>query len=150
MRFSTAVVAAFALQVAQVLSVPVPQGAGTGAACDSLLSDTDDGTGYAVKNIEEAAAGLISQHRPKRQLNKWSDGLQDLSNAAGTGSSTSSLTTALDEIDGETTDSQANLGAELGDLEVATLESATSGGTGDEGGGSGSPPPPPPPGPHRL
>jgi len=39
-------------QFALVLAAPIPQLAGEGAACNSVLSSTDNGVGYGVENAE--------------------------------------------------------------------------------------------------
>jgi len=41
-------------QFAFVLAAPVPQLAGEGSACNSILSSTDNGVGYGVENAEGA------------------------------------------------------------------------------------------------
>lgn len=114
-------------------ALPTPQLAGEGAAANSLLSDTDNGVGYGIKNAEENTAALITSLKggaavpaapARRQLDKISDGFQEVSNAAGTGGSTTSLTGALDTIDGDSTSGAANLGADAGGLEEGTLEAA--------------------------
>lgn len=119
--------------------------AGEGAAADSLFSDTDNGVGHGIENIEDNTASLISSlkggsttgttggssapppppppaRRTRRQLDKVSNGAQTLSEALGTGSSTSAVTTALDNIDGESTSGAANAGAQIGGTEDSTLE----------------------------
>lgn len=109
--------------------------AGEGAAANSLFSDTDNGVGYGTENAEDNAAALVSSikggvparrasRRTRRQLDKVSNGAQTLSNAAGTGSSTSGTTGELDTIDGESTSGAANLGAQIGSTETGTLEAA--------------------------
>jgi hypothetical protein len=105
--------------------------AGTGAAANSLLSSTDNGVGYGIENAENNVAALVSSvkggvpapPRTRRQLDKISNGLQAVSNAAGTGSATSALTSELDTIDGQSTGGQADLGAQIGNAESSTLES---------------------------
>ncbi|TKA83068.1 hypothetical protein B0A55_00928 [Friedmanniomyces simplex] len=104
--------------------------AGEGAAADSILSSTDNGVGYGTENAEDGLATLVTSVKggaaAKRQLDKIANGAQTLSNAAGTGASTSSLTTALVGIDGSSTSGAANIGADVGTLEESTLESAGS------------------------
>ena len=39
-------------QFALVLAAPIPQLAGEGAACNSILSSTDNGVGYGIENAE--------------------------------------------------------------------------------------------------
>lgn len=41
-----------AFQVFTALAAPIPQLAGEGAACDSVLSSTDNGVGYGIENAE--------------------------------------------------------------------------------------------------
>jgi hypothetical protein len=48
-----------ALQAFTTLAAPIPQLAGEGAACNSVLSSTDNGVGYGVENAE----GMSSQGR---------------------------------------------------------------------------------------
>lgn len=115
------------------LALPTPQLAGTGAMFDSLFTELDNGIGYGVKNAETNLAGVVGGAKggagtgpapgkpSRRQLNKISDGFQTLSQAAGTGASTTQLTNGLDAIDGDLTDGQANLGAALGETLEKTL-----------------------------
>ena len=135
--------------------------AGEGAACNSILSQTDNGVGFGIKNAEENLAKNIADIKggkipsvpssgggggsgggsappppppkggpggpgPKphrRQLDKISDGFQDVSSAAGTGDVTKSLTGTLDQLDGTMTGGAADAGAQIGNLEESTLES---------------------------
>lgn len=95
-------------------------------ACNSILSQTDNGIGYGIENAEDNTAKTISS-TPKvpaarRQLDKISNGAQAISDAAGTGASTSAVTTELDNIDGTSTGGAADLGAKIGDTEASTLE----------------------------
>ncbi|EME85526.1 uncharacterized protein MYCFIDRAFT_18549, partial [Pseudocercospora fijiensis CIRAD86] len=130
-----------------VLAAPVPQLAGEGAACNSVLSSTDNGVGYGVENAEDNTANTISgtdngvgygvenaedntantissTGARRRQLDKISNGAQAISQAAGTGASTSAVTTELDDVDGTSTGGAADLGAKIGDTEAGTLEGA--------------------------
>lgn len=51
--FSKAVLLLSALsQLGFVLAAPVPQLAGEGSACNSILSSTDNGVGHAVESAE--------------------------------------------------------------------------------------------------
>jgi len=120
--------------VASVKAGQIPskrQLAGEGAAANSILSSTDNGIGYGTENAEVNLAGDVTAVKagqiPKRQLDKVAKGAQTLSNAAGTGASTSSLTGAAVSIDGSSTSGAANLGADAGALEQSTLEAAGSG-----------------------
>ncbi|PIA80038.1 hypothetical protein CB0940_12138 [Cercospora beticola] len=115
--------------------------AGEGAACNSVLSSTDNGVGYGVENLLDGIAGDDTPasggsdggnpapppppppgppHR--RQLDKIAKGVQTLSSALGMGQATESTTDALVDLDGEATGAAANLGAELGGSEEQTLE----------------------------
>lgn len=99
-------------------------------ACNSILSQTDNGIGYGIENAEENTAKTIST-TPKapaarRQLDKISNGAQAISDAAGTGDTTSAVTTELDNIDVESTGGAAGLGAKIGDTEASTLEGISS------------------------
>ncbi|KAJ4319428.1 hypothetical protein N0V94_003932 [Neodidymelliopsis sp. IMI 364377] len=113
-----------------VAALPTPQLAGEGKAADSLFSSTDNGLGYGIENAEDNTAALVTSMKgsaPARrtpQLDKISNGFQTLSNAAGTGASTTSLTDSLDTIDGDSTDGAANIGADVGTLEEGSLEAA--------------------------
>lgn len=140
--------------------------AGEGAACNSILSSTDNGVGYGVENLLDGLAGDDTPasggsgggnpapppppppaggpppHR--RQLDKIAKGVQTLSSAMGTGSATESTTEALVDLDGEATGAAANLGSELGGSEEQTLEEVGStlgkaGGSILSGAGGGSP-----------
>ena len=54
MRFAISVAAAIlAFTFSGVLAAPLPQLAGEGAACNSVLSSTDNGVGYGVENAED-------------------------------------------------------------------------------------------------
>ncbi len=117
--------------LAVVSAAPTPQLAGEGAAADSIFTSTDNGIGYGIENAENNLAGLVTSLKgsapaapARRQLDKVSNGFQTLSIAAGTGGSTTSLTGALDTIDGDSTSGAANLGADIGALEESTLEAA--------------------------
>jgi hypothetical protein len=59
----------------------------------------------------------------KRQLDKIANGEQAISNAAGTGSATSGVTGQEVSIDGTLTGGAANVGQQISDSEVQTLES---------------------------
>ncbi|OAG08835.1 uncharacterized protein CC84DRAFT_1141828 [Paraphaeosphaeria sporulosa] len=121
-------------------ALPTPQLAGEGAAANSLLSSTDNGLdtidgqstsgaadlGAQVGNAEASTLEAVGSAIPKRQLDKISNGAQTLSNAAGTGAATSTITTGLDSIDGILTSGAANTGADLGNTEAGTLEAAGS------------------------
>jgi hypothetical protein len=74
--------------------------------------------------LEEAGSAIPSNVR--RQLDKVSNGVATLSNAAGTGATTSSVTTAGDNIDGTLTSGAAAIGADTGSTEESTLEEAGS------------------------
>ncbi|KAH7389737.1 hypothetical protein DE146DRAFT_768211 [Phaeosphaeria sp. MPI-PUGE-AT-0046c] len=144
--FSKTVVAML-LASSTVLALPTPQLAGEGAALNSIVSDFDNAAGYGVEDALDNIANNISQLKgqtgtagntgagssapppppgpgPKgrRQLDKWAAGIQAVSDAAGTGSSTSGLTDQLKSVDGSLTSGAANLGAEIGDLEVNVAE----------------------------
>ncbi|KAH6637377.1 hypothetical protein C7974DRAFT_450233 [Boeremia exigua] len=110
-------------------ALPTPQLAGEGAAADSLFSSTDNGIGYGIENAEDNLAALIASNKGaapaapvRRQGDKIAHGLQTLSNAAGTGASTTSATDALVNLDGTLTSGAANAGADTGATEEATLE----------------------------
>lgn len=129
-----------------VLALPTPQLAGEGAAANSIISDFDNASGYGVEDALDNVANNISQLKGqtgtagtttggssgsnppppppphKRQLDKWAAGIQAVSDAAGTGSSTTGTTDQLKNIDGELTSGAANLGAQIGQTEVSTAE----------------------------
>jgi hypothetical protein len=112
--------------------------AGEGQAADSVFTDTDNGVGYGIKNAEDNLAATLGggatttggssapppppPPKEKRQLDKISNGFQDISNAAGSGSSTTGLTGALDTVDGDLTSGAANAGASVGGTEESTLK----------------------------
>jgi hypothetical protein len=52
-------------QIAFVIAAPIPQLAGEGAACDSILSSTDNGVGYGVENAE---GDLVIFHRSTTRI----------------------------------------------------------------------------------
>lgn len=58
----------------------------------------------------------------RRQADKIAKGFQDLSNAAGTGSLTETLSNQIISADGTLTGGAANLGAQIGQTELNTLE----------------------------
>lgn len=74
-------------QLALVTAAPVPQIAGFGSACNSILTDLDNGSGYATKNIEEGVGNDIKGTNAKRQI-------------AGVGSGCDSVLTDLDSASG--------------------------------------------------
>ncbi|KAK3631467.1 hypothetical protein LTR56_016831 [Elasticomyces elasticus] len=136
-----AVILAFAS--VQVFAAPLPQLAGEGAAANSILSGTDNAVGFGIKNAEDKLAGNVATVKglvptTKRQLAGEGaaansilsgtdnaigyDGAQAISNAAGTGSSTSAITNELDSLDGSLTGGAADAGAKVANLEVSTLE----------------------------
>ncbi|SMR58660.1 unnamed protein product [Zymoseptoria tritici ST99CH_1E4] len=118
--------------------------AGVGQGCNSVFTEFDNGLGYGIEDAEENTAKLISgkggsggstggsapppppppppHHKDRRQLDKISNGFQAITNAAGAGSSTSSLTTELDNLDGTGTSGSAQIGAAIGQGEVDILE----------------------------
>lgn len=121
--------------------------AGEGAAADSILSDTDNASGYGTEDALDNSAQLISSvtgNSPgntqgggsssppppppphKRQLDKISAGVQEVGNAAGVGSATAPITSAGESIDGTLTGDAANAGAQVGQAEVQTAESVGS------------------------
>jgi len=116
-----------AFQAFTALAAPIPQLAGEGAACNSLLSSTDNGVGYGVENAEDNIASSISKVG-RRQL-------------AGEGAACDSLLSS--------TDNGVGYGIENAEDNTAALLGGTSSGTTTTTGGSGgaAPPPPPPKGP---
>ena len=121
--------------------------AGTGAAADSILTDTDNGVGYGVENAEDNTAATISSvtgtssggdpppppppppkknPRSRRQLDKIANGAGAISKAAGIGATTDSIVAVADSDDGTTTSGQADAGSKVGSTEESTLESAGS------------------------
>ena len=73
MRF-TSTLAALILGFAttQILALPTPQIAGEGAACNSILSSTDNGVVYGTENAEDNTANTVSSvtkgTRRRRQI----------------------------------------------------------------------------------
>jgi len=109
-----------------VLALPLPQLAGEGAACDSILSSTDNGVGYGVENAENNVAATISSVR-RRQL-------------AGEGAACNSVLSS--------TDNGVGYGIENAENNVASTISGTSttGSTAGSGGAAPAPAPKPKPG----
>ena len=144
MPSASKLILALAIFAVATNSLPTPQLAGEGALFDSLFTDTDNGVGHGVENAEDNLAATISGTKgttgstgatggstappppppppARRQLDKMMNGLQTLSNAAGTGASTTGLTTAGDNLDGTLTSGAANAGASIGGTEESTLE----------------------------
>jgi hypothetical protein len=114
----------------QLAAVHARQLGGEGAAADSIISDTDNGVGYGTENALDAVAGDITTTKGqapaarRRQLDKISNGVAAVSNAAGTGAVTKPVTDAGDSTDGSLTSGAANAGAQIGDTEASTLEAA--------------------------
>lgn len=104
--------------------------AGEGNACSSLLSSTDNGVGYGIKNAEDNTANLISGGAggggvPKigaRQGDKIANGAANLLNAAGQPAAASFVQTNGDNVDGQLTDDATNIGAQFGGDEENMLE----------------------------
>jgi hypothetical protein len=143
MPSASKIILALAMFAMATNALPTPQLAGEGALFDSLFTDTDNGVGHGVENAEDNTAALVSgikgstgstgstggstpppppppPHR--RQLDKIANGFQTLSNAVGTGSSTTGATNAMDNLDGTLTSGAANAGASIGGTEDSTLE----------------------------
>ncbi|THW94048.1 hypothetical protein D6D17_08217 [Aureobasidium pullulans] len=77
-------------QAAFVLAAPIPQLAGEGNACSSILSSTDNGIGYGIENAEDNTAALIKSGKVgRRQLagegNACSSILSSTDNGVGYG-----------------------------------------------------------------
>jgi hypothetical protein len=123
--------------------------AGEGAACDSVLSDTDNGVGYGVENAEDNTAALLggtssgtttttgssgSAASPppppspkkgpkhKRQGDKIANGLANVLSATHLGPVADVEKNAGDNADGSLTSAAANAGAQGGSGEESTLE----------------------------
>jgi hypothetical protein len=73
--------------LALITAAPVPQIAGFGSACNSVLTDLDNASGYATKNVEEGLGNDIKSANAKRQIAGFGSGcdsiLTDLDNASG-------------------------------------------------------------------
>lgn len=117
---SKALVALLLFSSTLAAPLKVRQFAGEGAAADSILSDTDNASSYGTEDALDNTAQLITNTKGaapatknRRQLDKISNGVQAVKNAAGTGATTSAATTAGDNIDGELTSGAANAGAEV-------------------------------------
>lgn len=110
-------------------ALPMPQGAGTGAAFDSLFSDTDTGVGLAVENAEDNTANTISGAKGGVPARRSPQG-------AGTGAALDSLFSDID--------TGVGLAVENAEDNTANLISGSKG-TASTGGGSAAGPPPPPP-----
>jgi hypothetical protein len=74
-------------QLALITAAPVPQIAGFGSGCNSILTDLDNASGYATKNVEEGLGNDIKGAHAKRQIAGFGSGcdsiLTDLDNASG-------------------------------------------------------------------
>ncbi|OAK99646.1 hypothetical protein IQ06DRAFT_336306 [Phaeosphaeriaceae sp. SRC1lsM3a] len=138
---------AILLASSTTLALPTPQLAGEGSALNSIVSDFDNASGYGVEDALDNIANNISQlkgqtgtagntgtggsgnpppppppPKERRQLDKWAAGIQAVSDAAGTGSSTSSLTDQLKSLDGTLTSGAAQAGEQIGETEVNVAE----------------------------
>lgn len=61
MHFAPVIATAIlAFSATTIVAAPFPQLAGEGAACDSILSSTDNGVGYGIENAEDNVADTIS------------------------------------------------------------------------------------------
>lgn len=85
MHFTNTIAAAIlAFSTAGVFAAPLPQLAGEGSACNSIITAVDNGLGYGVENAEDNLAGVVSSLRmARRQL-------------AGVGSACDSILSDLD------------------------------------------------------
>lgn len=120
------------LLATSVAALPTPQLHGEGVAADALFTDTDNGVGYGIENAEDNLAQNIQSMKGgaparrtvliTRQMDKVSKGAQQISQAAGTGTSTTSLTTGLENIDGDLTNGASNTGTDGGATEESLLE----------------------------
>ncbi|KAG9763730.1 hypothetical protein KCU73_g1285, partial [Aureobasidium melanogenum] len=111
-----------AFQALTALAAPVPQLGGEGAACGSVLSDTDNAVGYTVEDVENGVANIVSKVT-RRQL-------------AGEGSACDSIVSDTDNAVGHSIeDAEDNTAALL------------SGSSSSTSSGSGAAPPPPKKGP---
>lgn len=139
--------------------------------CYDVVNNVDQGVGYTAQNIQAGAVGdkggectgNCAVGNAKRQLSDIANGVQSVSNAAGTGALTSSVTGAVSSAGNAIDGAESELGAELGTLESAgtadlgaevgnTVGELTSGLTkssssssSGSSSGSGKAPPPPPP-----
>ncbi|KAI5194638.1 hypothetical protein E4T39_08572 [Aureobasidium subglaciale] len=111
-----------ALQAVGIVAIPIPQLAGEGNACSSVLSSTDNGVGYGVENALDNTANLISSVS-RRQL-------------AGEGNACSSILSS--------TDNGVGYGVKNAEDNTAALISGSSSGTTTNTGGSGAAPAPAP------
>lgn len=93
---------------------------------DGQLTSGAANLGAQVGSAEESTLEGAGNAIPKRQLDKIAKGVQTLSNALGTGAATSSVTNGLVNVDGTLTSGAANIGADVGSTEEATLEEAGS------------------------
>ncbi|OQO13283.1 hypothetical protein B0A48_01511 [Cryoendolithus antarcticus] len=117
---------------AQAISDAAGTGGSISAATDAAKSDDGSLTsgaasaGQTVADVGVATAEGAGKSVPKfrRQLDKIAAGAQAVSDAAGTGSSTSAATTAAKSVDGSLTSGAANAGQTVADVEVTTAEGA--------------------------
>lgn len=117
--------------------------AGEGAACNSVLSSTDNGVGYGVENAEDNVASALGGTssstttggsgaaapppppkgpKARRQADKIANGLSDVLTAAKLDAVAGPEKTIGDNVDGELTSAAANAGAQVGSAEESTLE----------------------------
>jgi hypothetical protein len=103
--------------------------AGEGSACDSVLTQTDNGVGHGVENAEDNTANTISSTKGgarKRQADKIAHGAQQVGNSVGAGAVTGPVGDQIANADGTLTSGAANAGAQVGNTEDSTLENAGS------------------------
>ncbi|KAF4334736.1 hypothetical protein FBEOM_11418 [Fusarium beomiforme] len=112
--------------------------AGEGRACDSVLSDTDNGVGYGVENADDHAATLVGgkttgggatgtggnppPSKVKRQGDKIANGAATDLHAIGQDKAADLVQTDGDNVDGQLTQDAATLGAQVGGDEEDILE----------------------------
>lgn len=122
------------------------QGAGVGAACNSIVSDADTMLGEASRGQGKNIASMLNT----RQLNGIADGLTAVTaKVPGAESASESLDTELNNVDGYGTQGSADVGEEIGNIELGIGKSVggSNGETGGTGGAAPAPAPAPAPGP---
>ena len=92
-------------------ALPTPQGAGTGAAANSILSSTDNGVGFGVENAEDNTAALITSTKGSVPHTRRQ--------GAGTGAAANSILSS--------TDNGVGFGVENAEDNTAALITSTKG-----------------------
>jgi hypothetical protein len=129
MRFTLALAAGLiGFATTGVLAVPVPQLAGEGAACNSVLSSTDNGVGFGVENAEDNTANTIksSGGKVRRQLDKIANGAGTVGDAAKVGTVINLIAMKRDSVNSTLISRAANASIQVGNIESSTFKNVRS------------------------